>query len=278
MKKLCMACTAILLFPLFTACGREAVVTAPAATSVVWAIATPEPKPAPSIDVDLSNAQELGYVEIDIDANDGYRDFVLEHWLSDQYGESTFFRLIDGKYVELGTLDDYVTDQIGTPHITLDGVGYLYVNESSSHLGWARIDRIYTVADNRLTEVPPLNHVYYPIEEYEFDVLDTVLLYTTGFTTEEMKALSPEDAPAFDWEKIGGAAYGKRKVIGKGDSVTVFGTDEQGNVLLDFKGTAYLLPMTTEDMTDVYCDLLAEGRFFNECFYNKYTEDYYHRG
>lgn len=59
-------------------------------TPLAWDISTPPPMPAPSIDVDLSDARERGYVEIDIDKSDGYRDFVLESRITDDYGESTF--------------------------------------------------------------------------------------------------------------------------------------------------------------------------------------------
>ena len=57
----------------------------------------------------------------------------------------------------------------------------------------------------------------------------------------------------------------------------VFGTDERGAVVLDFEGEAYLLPMMTEAQSDVWGDLVADGRFFHEYFFNEAVEDYFHR-
>ncbi len=274
----------LILLPLCFACvacekaDMAAVSEAPAPTPLAWQLQTPAPLPAPTIDVDLSDARERGFEEIDIDKSDHYQDFVLENRIADQYGESVFYRLVDGKYIELGTLPDYVTDKLGTPHITLDGMGYLYINEQSVHLGWARIDRMYTVIDNALAEVPPLHHVYYPIEETEFEVRASLSVVATGCSSEGLKSLSPKEYPSFDWEKLGGEGSGKREGLSKGDHVTVFGTDECGNVVLDYKGQAYLLPMMTQEQTEVWGDLTADGRFFNEYFYNERVEDYFHRG
>ncbi|MEG2152734.1 MAG: hypothetical protein RRZ71_05720 [Clostridia bacterium] len=277
MKKIAVLCA--LFCVLLTACTQQVEqIALPVEPHIAWEIQTPAPLPAPTIAVDLSDARERGFEQIDIDKNDGYQDFVLENRITDGYGESTFFRFVDGNYIELGSLTDYVTNKLGTPHITLDGAGYLYVNEHSAHLGWTRIDRIYTVIDNALTEIPPLHHVYYPIEETEFEVRDFVCVYTTGFSTQALKELSPETHPAFDWETMGAEGYGKRKSLGKGDRVTVFGTDECGSVLLDYKGKAYLVPMMTQEQSVVWGDLTADGKFFNEYFYNERVEDYFHRG
>ena len=275
MKKLLLIC--LLLCFTFAACAKPEQAPVYTPTPLAWDISTPPPMPVPSIDVDLSDARERGYVEIDIDKSDGYRDFVLESRITDDYGESTFFRLINGKYIDLGSIEDYITAEIGTPHITLDGMGYIYVNQPSAHLGWARIERIYTVVDNALTEVPPLHHVYYPIDETEFTVRDTVSVYAVGLTSEQLKGILPADAPAFAWDSIGGKGRGKRRLLSKDDRVRVFGTDERGAVGLDFEGEAYLLPMMTEAQSDVWGDLVADGRFFHEYFFNEAVEDYFHR-
>lgn len=246
---------------------------------IEWEIAQPTPAALPAIDPALlTRPHEEGYAEIDIDKADQYRDFVLEERITDQYGSSTFFRLVDGKYVQLGSLDGYVTEMLGKPGILLDGLGYLYEDAHSVHLGWARIGRIYEVRDMRLVELPPISHVYYPVEEHEFEVLQSISIYWTGRTTQELKAMSPEDYTPFDWPVIGGDRYHKHMPIGKGDTVAVFGTDERGNVLLDYKGKGYLLPMATSAQTDTWGDLLENLRFFNEYFYNEQVDGYYYAG
>lgn len=91
MKKLLLIC--LLLCFTFAACAKPEQAPVYTPTPLAWDISTPPPMPVPSIDVDLSDARERGYVEIDIDKSDGYRDFVLESRITDDYGESTFFRL-----------------------------------------------------------------------------------------------------------------------------------------------------------------------------------------
>ena len=122
-----------------------------------------------------------------------------------------------------------------------------------------------------------MHHVYYPIDETEFTVRDTVSVYAVGLTSEQLKGILPTDAPAFAWDSIGGKGRGKRRLLSKDDRVRVFGTDERGAVVLDFEGEAYLLPMMTEAQSDVWGDLVADGRFFHEYFFNEAVEDYFHR-
>ncbi len=56
------------------------------------------------------------------------------------------------------------------------------------------------------------------------------------------------------------------------------GSDERGNVLLDYEGQAYLLPMMTPEMCELPQDQLREGRMFWECFYNEQASAYYRQG
>ncbi len=267
------------LLAALTACGAaEEPRPTQAAPAIQWRLETPAPLPAPTIQAELGDGSERGYTEIDIDTSDEYRDFVFEQRIADGYGEATFFRLINGEYRELGSLPGYVTDSLGTPSVTLDGMGHLYLNAPSVHLGWARIDRAYVVENGALAEIPPLFQLYYPIEETEFTVRLPAPVLPLGRPAGELKALMPDAFSPFDWETIGGEGFGGNMRIDPGETVTVFGTDERGNVLLEYTHEVYLFPMMTEEDDPVWGDLAADGRFFNEYFYNRLVEDYFHRG
>ena len=266
------------LTPAYMELATPAPTPEPALPSFVWDLATPAPAPAPTLPAGLLDEGTNAFTEIDIDESDGYRDFVWEAWHGDTYGTSTFFRLFGDQYVELGTLEGYTTQSMGNPSISLDGQGYLYLQETSLHLRWAKVQRLYAVEGEALVEVPPFQHVYYPIEAGEFQVVDAVRVLATGWPTETLQAMRPQDYPLFDWAGMGGPDYGREELLMEGDVVRIFGSDERGNVLLDYEGQAYLLPMMTQEMCELPQDQMREGRMFWECFYNEQAGAYYQQG
>lgn len=221
---------------------------------VVWQIdpvATPSPMPTPQ----LNDAWERGFFEIDIDKNDGYRDFVAEYYIMDTYYETVFYRLKDGAYVELGRLEGTLTGNVGgrTPSITLDGMGGIYAAETSVLASWAVLRSVYEVKKDTLTlkdgsgarefSDPPLFRVTAPVElrGVEYDV----------------------------WKSQGGRVgdylTSKHFTLQEGDTITFFASDEN-SALIGHSDAGYVALFMESS------DIILNGPFFGDCFYSGRVE------